>query len=84
MPLLVPRLLRDSGRDEMIIPEATIAALRAHSWPGNIRELKNVIATALALVGSGPPEPRHLRFVATPLGGDARICRLPSGYHPIS
>ena len=30
-----------------------IAALRAHSWPGNARELQNVVARAVAL-GSGP------------------------------
>ncbi len=82
LPLLVPRLLRDLGRDEIVIPEATIAALRAHTWPGNIRELKNVIATALALVGSGPPEPRHLRFVATP-SEETALDRLPLGGHSL-
>jgi transcriptional regulator with PAS, ATPase and Fis domain len=82
LPLLVPRLLRDLGREETIIPEATIAALRAHSWPGNVRELKNVLATALALVGSGAPEPRHLRFVASP-SEETALDRLPLGGHSL-
>src|SRR3954471_5984616 len=34
LPLLVPRLIRDLGRGDMLIPEATLAALRAHTWPG--------------------------------------------------
>jgi transcriptional regulator with PAS, ATPase and Fis domain len=82
LPLLVPRLLRDLGREEMIIPEATISALRAHTWPGNVRELKNVLATALALVGSGAPEPRHLRFVASP-SEETALDRLPLGGHSL-
>src|SRR5262245_40410096 len=77
LPLLVRRLLRDLGREETLIPEATIAVLRTHTWPGNVRELKNVLATALALVGPGsPPEPRHLRFVASP-SEETALDRLP-------
>jgi DNA-binding NtrC family response regulator len=82
LPLLVPRLLRDLGREEISIPDDTIAALGAHSWPGNIRELKNVLACALALVGSGAPEPRHLRFVATP-SEETALDRLPLGGHSL-
>jgi transcriptional regulator with PAS, ATPase and Fis domain len=83
LPLLVPRLLRDLGREETTIPEPTVAALRAHSWPGNVRELKNVLATALALVGgSGAPEPRHLRFVASP-SEETTLDRLPLGGHSL-
>jgi two-component system, NtrC family, response regulator AtoC len=36
------------------------AALAAHSWPGNIRELKNAVEHALVLAGSDPVEPAHL------------------------
>jgi len=83
LPLLVPRLLRDLGREETVIPEATIAALRAHTWPGNVRELKNVLATALALMGGpGAPEPRHLRFVASP-SEETALDRLPLGGHSL-
>ncbi|MFT3836219.1 MAG: sigma 54-interacting transcriptional regulator [Myxococcaceae bacterium] len=34
-------------------PEA-IAALKAHSWPGNIRELRNAVEKAVLMVGDGP------------------------------
>src|SRR5262245_18038160 len=82
LPLLVPRLLRDLGREDPIVPESTLAALAAHSWPGNIRELKNVLACALAFVGSGVPEPRHLRFVAAP-AEETVLDRLPLGGHAL-
>ena len=36
------------------------AALRAHPWPGNIRELRNTLATAIALAGGQPIERAHL------------------------
>jgi DNA-binding NtrC family response regulator len=78
----VPRLLKDLGRDETTVPEATIEALRAHTWPGNVRELKNVLACALAFVESGPPEPRHLRFIAPP-SEEASLDRMPLGGHSL-
>jgi transcriptional regulator of acetoin/glycerol metabolism len=35
--------------------------LLSHPWPGNLRQLNNVIASAIALVGNGRLiEPRHL------------------------
>jgi len=40
-------------------PDA-FAALLAHSWPGNIRELKNRLATAIALAGGQRIERAHL------------------------
>lgn len=39
-------------------------ALRAYSWPGNIRELKNVIETALILADGPEIGVEHLRFGA--------------------
>jgi DNA-binding NtrC family response regulator len=83
LPLLVPRLLHDLGREDVLIPEATLAALRAHTWPGNVRELKNVLACALAFVESGAPEPRHLRFIAPP-SEEATLDRLPLGGHSLT
>jgi len=61
--LLVPTLLADLGRPDLVVPEETYAHLRAHSWPGNVRELKNTLASALAFAEGGALEPRHLRFM---------------------
>ncbi len=44
-------------------PEA-LAALQAHRWPGNIRELKNVIERAVVLCGDEPIGVPHLGLTA--------------------
>jgi DNA-binding NtrC family response regulator len=38
----------------------TLARLLAYSWPGNIRELRNIIERAVLLAGDGEIAPRHL------------------------
>ncbi|MEQ9071917.1 MAG: helix-turn-helix domain-containing protein [Gimesia chilikensis] len=40
--------LKKSGRELQYAPD-TLESLREYSWPGNIRELKNVIERAVAL-----------------------------------
>jgi DNA-binding NtrC family response regulator len=82
LPLLVPRLLRDLGREDVSVDPAAIDMLRAHNWPGNVRELKNVLSCALAFVELGVLEPKHLRFVAPP-AEDAALDRLPLGGHSL-
>jgi len=56
LPLLATTFLADAcrqrGRGAMQISEDAMAVMRAYSWPGNIRELKNVmqyVAAALAV-----------------------------------
>jgi DNA-binding NtrC family response regulator len=43
-------------------PEAA-ALILAHRWPGNIRELKNVVRRAALLAEGDIIEPRHLQFL---------------------
>jgi two-component system, NtrC family, response regulator AtoC len=52
---------RHAARHAMpaISPDA-LALLRGHSWPGNIRELRNVIERAVLLAGHGVITPAHL------------------------
>ena len=52
LPWLVHKLLREAGRRVQLGPDAE-PWLRAHLWPGNLRELKNVIDYASAMVGDG-------------------------------
>jgi formate hydrogenlyase transcriptional activator len=56
------RSARRMGKDVDAIAPATLAQLRAHSWPGNIRELENVIERAVirAEVGQLVIEPADL------------------------
>jgi DNA-binding NtrC family response regulator len=61
LSVLIDRLIADTGR-ECRVSGPAVAALRAYDWPGNIRELKNVITTALAMVDGPLLEMRHLMF----------------------
>ncbi|WP_299308785.1 sigma 54-interacting transcriptional regulator [uncultured Croceicoccus sp.] len=52
-PLAFALMLRHAHGDDLPwISDAAIAKLQAHSWPGNIRELENVMRRAL-LIGNG-------------------------------
>jgi transcriptional regulator with GAF, ATPase, and Fis domain len=55
------RMTRQLGRARppALTPAATQALERYH-WPGNIRELRNVVERAVLLCGEGPLDERHL------------------------
>lgn len=57
VPDLVTALLRDVcrgiGRDEMAIAAAAIDVLTERTWPGHVRELRNVLIRAVALSTTG-------------------------------
>jgi len=46
---LLAKVAADLGRGELHLDEGCIQALQAYSWPGNIRELRNVIERAVLL-----------------------------------
>jgi two-component system response regulator AtoC len=50
---------RERGRTPTLTREA-LAMLEAYSWPGNIRELRNVVERAVLLCGDGDITPRAL------------------------
>jgi transcriptional regulator with GAF, ATPase, and Fis domain len=56
LPLLVSHFISQHQqrmrRHITTVPDQVVEALRQHSWPGNIRELENVIVTAL-IVSTG-------------------------------
>jgi two-component system, NtrC family, response regulator AtoC len=60
---LAEHFLREAATNRGSTPSfspASRAWLRAHVWPGNARELKNVVERALLLFDDGEIEPRHL------------------------
>ena len=67
--LLARNILRDFadelGRDEVDLTPDAEQALRAYQWPGNIRELRNVLERAVLLGDRCPIERRHLYFSET-------------------
>lgn len=62
LPALTDALLRDLTREPPPIEEAALDRLRRHQWPGNIRELKNVLQRALIFCEGESIRDRHLRF----------------------
>jgi DNA-binding NtrC family response regulator len=57
------------GNLEASLSPDAVAALQAHDWPGNIRELANAIERATILSGGGIIEPEHLPTQNAPRRG---------------
>jgi DNA-binding NtrC family response regulator len=65
IPDLAAAFIRQSARQLGIDPppplsSEALAALMRYSWPGNIRELRNVVERAVLLAGGDPILPAHL------------------------
>ena len=67
--VLARQLLRDLtaelGRGPLSLAPATVAALESYTWPGNIRELRNVLERAALLCEGEELEPSDLEFQAS-------------------
>ncbi|MFP2908562.1 sigma-54-dependent transcriptional regulator [Pyxidicoccus sp. 3LFB2] len=59
------------GRAGVALEPDAEAALTRYPWPGNIRELRNVLERAVLLSGGGPLSRNDLRFEVTPDGAGA-------------
>jgi DNA-binding NtrC family response regulator len=68
VPLLAEHFLADfaqvMARRPAHLAENARDVLLEHSWPGNIRELRNVLESAAILCDDGVIEPRHLSLHA--------------------
>jgi sigma-54-specific transcriptional regulator len=56
---------RESGFEQVSLAHTAESALLAHEWPGNIRELENVIHYGLIMSGTGVLEADDLRLPRT-------------------
>ncbi len=61
IPSLADYLIKSlaPGREDVITDEA-LNLLKKYGWPGNIREMRNLLERALLLAQGGPIEARHL------------------------
>ncbi|MFB3784858.1 MAG: sigma-54-dependent transcriptional regulator [bacterium] len=64
IPLLVEHFLRlfaeEMGRERPRVSPEAMAALQQYSFPGNVRELKNIVEHAMIKSGGGGIQPHHL------------------------
>ncbi len=58
----------EQGREPPPLSEAARQALRQHPYPGNVRELRNLLERALVRCRQGEIEPRHLGLGPAALG----------------
>ena len=56
----VKRHAETEGREKLHLAPDSVAALERHRWPGNIRELKNVIERAAVVCTGDVIQPHHL------------------------
>ncbi|OGG54874.1 MAG: hypothetical protein A3F84_13185 [Candidatus Handelsmanbacteria bacterium RIFCSPLOWO2_12_FULL_64_10] len=70
IPLLSTHFLgmfaAEMGLTPVGLSAAALAMLRGYSFPGNVRELKNIIEYALIKSGGAAIEPEHLHFLDLP------------------
>jgi DNA-binding NtrC family response regulator len=74
---LLTRIRAETGR-HVELPESTFEQLLAHDWPGNIRELANVLER-VTLFGGEPPLPRRsapMASAAPAPDGDLRLATV--------
>jgi transcriptional regulator with GAF, ATPase, and Fis domain len=58
-------------------------ALQRYAWPGNARELRNVLERAVILCDGGLIQPDHLGFAAAPARRDAQPAAAPLAEGPL-
>jgi DNA-binding NtrC family response regulator len=79
------RHTKDAKRPGMTFSAQTLEALTGYAWPGNIRELDNVIARAVVLSPAETIEPGMLALLqddaGTRAGGDGHLPYVDWPYH---
>ena len=80
VPLLLDHFLSRFGRSARDISEDARALLLGHAFPGNVRELENLVERAAILAGPGPIERRHFPSLTRPAA--AQAARGPGGLVP--
>jgi transcriptional regulator with PAS, ATPase and Fis domain len=68
---LVQAACQREGRSVARLSNRALARLRQHSFPGNVRELKNVLERAIVLCDGARIEPEHLVFDSAELAPHA-------------
>ena len=64
------------GRTGMTLSPAAEASLAAHAWPGNIRELENVVQRALIMASGSVIGPEALNLVVRPVEAGFQFNRV--------
>jgi Nif-specific regulatory protein len=60
IPLLAKHFVARYGGEDIALPDATIGKLQNYSWPGNVRQLENVLQRSLILCDGRQLLPEHV------------------------
>ena len=86
LPVLVESLLSRVARGrELVMSEEAIDCLRNYEFPGNIRELRNILERAALLTDGGEIQPKHLPeevCVDKACDSTGTCCAVPVGITP--
>jgi len=66
LPELATGMLRTSGASDTRLPDEVMRLLRAYDWPGNLRELNNILERALLLARGASLRQEHFACLALP------------------
>ncbi|MGC2691504.1 MAG: sigma 54-interacting transcriptional regulator [Desulfobaccales bacterium] len=77
IPLLIKHFLKAAGRPGCRLNEETQEALAHYHWPGNIRELKNIIERAVSLCEKNELKLEHLPVEVLEAGFQSKLYDLP-------
>jgi two-component system response regulator PilR (NtrC family) len=69
---ILARLATESGETGLRLAPEALALLRAHAFPGNVRELENILERAVAMCEAGQIGPDDLGLAAGSPAGEAR------------
>jgi two-component system response regulator AtoC len=84
IPLLIDGFLREyCGERGANFEEATLSLLMNYDYPGNIRELKSIVQSAVNLSQEKPIAPRHLPVLIQKLKSNLKTAS-PAGAAPIN
>jgi len=67
IPLLTEHILNRAGQGSIVVAPQAMRDLMTYSWPGNIRELENVLARAAVMAENGRIEKIWLPVVEEPV-----------------
>jgi two-component system response regulator PilR (NtrC family) len=78
---ILARLEKRIGLTSLELSNEAWRALETYDYPGNVRELENVLERAVTLSGSGRVEAEHIRLRAVPRASSAPAAS-PASAHP--